>query len=129
MPITKNDPAIDGSDVVLQFHDWGTSCPVQYDVDHEGHNYYVRYRFSWLSITLDLFSDDKELFVQELSTDELDGFWSDEATNVYLALISRAIRDGTLDDLKLPAKQEIRSHPFYRKGPYRGYDPKNGDGP
>ncbi|MEX0753388.1 MAG: hypothetical protein WD073_10765 [Xanthobacteraceae bacterium] len=129
MPQKKDGPDLAGSDVVLPFHAWGTSCPVQYDIDYAGHNYYVRYRSSWLSVTLDIDSSDTELFTQQLSQDDLDGFWSDEATNVYLALIGRAIRDGKLAELHLPMKHEIRNHPFYRKGPYAGYDPKNGDGP
>ena len=107
----------------------GGSCPVQYEVDYENHNYYVRYRSSWLSVTQDIDTADMEIFTQQLSTDALDGFWSAEATNVYLALIGRAIVDDELKTLSLPWKHEIRNHPLYGKGPYDGYDPKNGDGP
>ena len=129
MPRENDDPEIAGSDVVLPFHGLGTSCPVQYDIDYAGHNYYIRYRWGWLTVTLDIDSTDTELFSQQLSQNEFDGFWSDEATNVYLALLSRAIRDGKLAELRLPAKEEIRNHPLYRKGLYGGYDPNGGDGP
>jgi hypothetical protein len=118
-------PDISGSDIVLPFSDWGGSCPVQYEIDYEARRYYVRFRCGWLSVTL--VPDEKDLVGQAISHD-LDGFWSDEATNVYLALITRAIRDGTLAQLNLPTKRAIRQHPFYRKGPYRGYDPHNSDG-
>ncbi len=129
MPQENEGPEIAGSDVVLSFNKWGGSCPVQYDIDYAGHNYYIRYRWGWLTVTLDINSTDTELFSQQLSNNELDGFWSDEATNVYLALLSRAIRDGKLAELRLPTKHEIRNHAFYRKGPYGGYDPIGGDGP
>jgi len=126
---TAPTPNIEGSDVLLAFHDYGTSCPVQYDVDYGGHNYYVRYRSGWLTITRNIDGDDVEVFEQELCADGLDGFWSDEATNVYLALISRAIVEDGIANLKLPEKQVIRNHPFYRKGPFHGYDPQPKDGP
>ena len=122
-------PNIEGSDILLQFHEWGTSCPVQYDIDYRGHNYYIRYRFGWLSITLDIDTANIDVFGQELCDDGYDGFWSDEATNVYLALISRAIIDDKIAELKLPTKAVIRLHPLYREGPFLGYDPQPNDGP
>jgi hypothetical protein len=119
-------PDIQGSDIVLPFPDWGCSCPVQYEIQYGGHEYYIRYRHSWLTIQL----ADEEIFAQQLASErDDDGFWSDEATNVYLALISRAIRDGNVQDLELPWKYEITTNEFYRKGPYRGYDPVPNDGP
>ena len=121
-------PNIEGSDVLLPFSDYGTSCPVQYDIAHKGHNYYVRYRHGWLTITRDIDTDNIEVFEQMLCESD-DGFWSDEATNVYLALISRAIIAEKFADLSLPEKGSIRFHPFYRKGPYRGYDTMPNDGP
>ena len=122
-------PDSEGGDVPLRYSEWGTSCPVQYDIDYRGHNYYIRYRSGWLTITLDIEGDNIELFEQQLCDDGVDGFWSDEATNVYLALISRAIIDDTIGSLKLPEKRIIRLHPLYRKGRYLGYDPQPNDGP
>jgi hypothetical protein len=101
------------------FPDWGGSCPVQYEVDHEGHHYYVRYKHSWITITVD---NAKDVLEQGLAPDaDDDGFWNDEETNVYLHLISDAIRAGTLASLRLPTKKEAKSHPLYVQGPIRGF--------
>gem|GEM_PF-385197 len=103
--------------VILPFHGGG-SCPVQYEIDLDGHHYYVRYRHSWLTIEL----DDKEIVWQQLAPESTDdGEWSDEETNAYLYLISEALRSGKVESLLLPSKTVVCCHPFYRSGPLPRY--------
>ena len=102
---------------ILPF-DGGGSTPVQYDVDYEGHTYYVRYRGGWITIIRDLDSQgETEVFEQQLSSNRFDGSWSAEETTVYLALISETIRLAQFNPLRLPTKEQTKSHPFYLKGP------------
>jgi hypothetical protein len=115
---------MDEWDVILDFGEsGGGALPVQYEVSFGGHDYYVRYRHSWLTIDRDLCTDrEEEVFVQQLAEEDADdGYWSDKETNVYLYLISKAIRQGSLRSLVLPRIAEVRRHPFYRRGPFPRY--------
>ena len=115
---------MDEWDVILDFGEsGGGSCPVQYEATFAGHDYYVRYRHSWLTVTRDPWTDGEEdLLVQQLAEEDADdGFWSDKETNVYLYLISEAIRAGSLQSLVIPRIAEIRRNPFYRRGPFPRY--------
>lgn len=96
----------------------GGSTPVQYFVDYEGHAYYVRYWGGWITITREFGSlSETDVFEQQLSSNRYDGYWSDEETTVYLALISESIRHAQFNQLRLPTKEQTKSHPFYLKGP------------
>src|SRR5687767_2279676 len=90
----------------------GGECPVQYLLDLEGREYYIRYRWGLLSVDV----DDVTCLEAEIGG-PYDGFLSDEETTVYLWEISRAIRAGTLGRLALPRLFETRSHALYVTGP------------
>ena len=110
--------------MILDFGDGGGgSYPVQYEASFGGHEYYVRYRHSWLTITRDPCAErEEEILVQQLAEEDADdGSWSDKETNVYLHLISEAIRNGSLESLVIPRIAEVRKHPFYRRGPFPRY--------
>ena len=105
-----DDPDAD----VLPFHGGG-SFPVQYRLDaYQGHNYYLRYRHGSFSITID---DDHQTEVYPELDVSGDGEWTVEETNVILAIVSQAIRDGTpLGELVFPAGDDMRAHSHYRTG-------------
>ncbi|MFE8598476.1 hypothetical protein [Archangium violaceum] len=96
----------------------GGSFPVQYELEHGGHHYYVRYRHSWLTVDVD---DEEVVSLQLAPQDDDDGEWSDEATHVYLHLLSDAIRGASLESVTLPTKSELASHPLFKKGPIPRY--------
>lgn len=96
----------------------GGSFPVQYDLDHGGHHYYVRYRHSWLTVDVD---EKEEVCLQLAPAGDDDGEWSDEATNVYLHLLSEAIQSDSLKSVTLPTKSEVGAHPLFKKGPIPRY--------
>src|SRR5688572_7638743 len=97
----------------------GGSSPVQYELEHGGHRYYLRYKHSWLTIDVD---DVEDVVSVALAPDVADdGAWSDEETNVYLSLIGDAIRADRLASVELPAKAEVAAHPLYKKGPLPRY--------
>lgn len=77
----------------------GGGYPVQYDVDHAGHHYYVRYRHGDLSVTIDDGDIDSGVDYPDGFPDSLgcalDGDWTDEETASTLAVLSDAIRAGT----------------------------------
>ena len=110
---------MDEWDIILGFGECdGGSYPVQYEAAYGGHRYYIRYRHGWLTID----RDPDTVFVQRLAEEDADdGSWSDKETNVYLYLISKAIRDGSLRSLVIPGISEIRRHPFFRRGPFPRY--------
>ena len=116
---------MDEWDIILDFGECdGGSYPVQYEAAFGGHVYYIRYRHSWLTIDRDPDTDreEEELLLQQLAEEDADdGSWSDKETNVYLYLISKAIRDRSLRNLVIPSVSEIRRHPFYRRGPFPRY--------
>lgn len=90
----------------------------RYELDHGGHHYYVRYRHSWLTVDMD---DEEVVCLQLAPQDDDDGEWSDEATHVYLHLLSEAIRSASLESVMLPTKSELASHPLFKKGPLPRY--------
>lgn len=96
---------------ILDF-DGGGSCPVQYFLDYEGHEYFVCYRHGWLTIQI----DDMEVFAQRIGN-AYDGTWSDEHTTVYLSLISEGIRTNSIVNLELPEIRDAHSHPMFLLGP------------
>ena len=85
--------------------------PVQYHLEYEDHEYYIRYRWGWISID----RDEDEVFERRLGG-EFDGAWSDEQTTVYLGLISDAIRQGSFEKLELPNTAQVSAHPWFRTG-------------
>ena len=96
----------------------GGSCPVQYEVRHNGLHFYLRYRRGWITIDV----DDVEAFKQCLNpNDDSDGNWSDCETNVYLHVISHAIRQSRLKSFALPTKSEVAKHSLYKPGPLPRY--------
>ena len=96
---------------ILDF-DGGGSCPVQYFVDYEEHEYYIRYRHGWLTIE----SGDNEVFSQRIAGAH-DGRWSDKQTTAYLYLISDAIRNNSIQDLVVPTIENTPNHPMFVLGP------------
>lgn len=90
---------------------------VQYELDYQGHNYYLRWRDEDFSIYID-----NEIAFEcalELANEEE---WTDEETNVILAIVSDAILSGVpLSGLALPDSAGIRAHPDYRVGRCPGY--------
>lgn len=110
---------MEGDDELAIFVPGGGACPVQYDASYGGVDYYVRYRHGWL--TVDDETHDLELFCQQLSDDDDDGYWSDGETNVYLRLIAAAIRSGDWRSLVLPDKRAVATHPYHEPGPLPRY--------
>lgn len=93
----------------------GGSFPVQYELDHEGHDYYLRWRYGF-SIDVD------HETVLECDLDLQDNEWTDEQTNVMLAIVSEAIRAGApLSELTFPDAAGFRAHPSHRAGPCPAY--------
>lgn len=95
----------------------GGSYPVQYEVDHGGHHYYLRYRSGNFSIDV----DDVEVAAPELDVVG-DGEWTDSETNMILTIVSDAILAGApLDRLVFPARTAMHRHPAYRLGRFPQY--------
>jgi len=92
---------------------WGTTTGTcQLWLEHDGHNYYVRYRGGWISVE----RDEEEVFAKQIGT-QYACSWSDEETTVYLGLISDAIRHGVIETLDVPEANQAGEHQWYRKGP------------
>ena len=94
----------------------GGSFPVQYDVDHGGHNYYLRWRYGF-SIDVDhetVLDGD----LDTLTTNE----WTLRETTVILAIVSDAIlRGAPLSELTFPSADDFPRHPRYHVGPAPAY--------
>lgn len=96
--------------------------PVQYDVEFDGIEYYVRYRHGWLEVYADPcdFSDD-ELLLSVLIGDGFDCCWNARETNVYLTLLSHSIQSSQFNAADFPAKASVRQHRFYFVGRFPLY--------
>ena len=96
----------------------GGSFLVEYDLDYNEHNYYVRYKYGRLSVERDELTGHAEVVLEQTLADAngYDG-WSDEETTVYLGLISDAIRNDGFAGLNLLTIRGAPNHPYYRKGP------------
>jgi hypothetical protein len=104
---------------LLEFEREG-AWPIQYRAEHNGEEYFIRYRWGCLLIIKG--EDDTTIFEQQLAEAEaLDGSWSDEETTVYLYLISKAIREDAVDQLKIPLHDDVKRHKLFIKGPYPRY--------
>jgi uncharacterized protein (TIGR02996 family) len=94
---------------ILDFRGGG-SYPVQYTGYHDGHSYYLRWRYGF---SIDV---DDEVALEgdlDLSSNE----WTFRETNVILSIVSAAIHAGAaLSELTFPDAGGIRSHPDYRVG-------------
>jgi hypothetical protein len=122
----------------------GGCAPVQYDLDLDDFQYYVRYRHGGLSISetigtiLDFYQGDYNCLERRYTSDG--GEWTDEETNVLLFEISNALRIQRPHErlpadwkdhphelpiqqlsLTLPEGESMRNHPRFRKGPYPRY--------
>jgi len=102
----------------------GGSMPVQYEVDHGGHHYYVRYRHRSLSVSIDEGAIDSGVDYPDGFPDDLgllyDGDWTDEETHVILTILSDAIRAGSpIAELLFPFTNP--SLPIYPGSPLRCY--------
>jgi hypothetical protein len=86
-----------------------------FSVDHGGHRYALRcQRFVDLTI-------DGRTPIENRSL-EVARRWTDEETNVVLALTSSAIRDGTsFGAIVFPVGDAMRAHPDHRLGPLPKY--------
>ena len=102
----------------------GGSFPVQYEVEHGGHRYYVRYRHHSLSLEIDDGAIDSGVDYPDGFPDDLplgsSGEWTDEEAQTILAILSDAIRAATpLPELLFPL--EDPSFPVYPGAPLRCY--------
>jgi len=102
----------------------GGGYPVQYELHHGGHHYYVRYRHRDLSVTIDDGAIDSGVAYPEAYDSDFDfdsdGDWTDEETASTLAVLSDAIRAGTpFPELRFPAMREPL--PQYDGGSRRVY--------
>lgn len=102
----------------------GGSYPEQYEVDHGGHHYYVRYRHHSLSVSIDNGAIDSEVDYPYGFPEDLDlpssGEWTDEEKHVILTILSDAIRAGTpMRELRFPFTEP--SLPIYPDVPMRCY--------
>jgi len=102
-----------------------TTCPVQYHLTLGGWEFYILYRSGWLIVygaqKAVLALTDDELLLERVIGDSLDGNWNARETNVYLTILSGAIRDGTLRTVGLPHKANVAQHPAYALGPLPMY--------
>ena len=89
----------------------GGSFPVQYDVDHAGHSYYLRWRYGFSIDVDDVTVLDGDL--DTLTTNE----WTFRETTVILAIVSDAIlRGAPLSELAFPSAADFPRHPRYHVG-------------
>lgn len=96
----------------------GGDCPVQYEVNYQGDEYYIRYRHSWLTID----KNDVDVFEQQLAHESADdGFWSAADTQTYLHLISKAIIEDKLEELVLPSTYQIHKNVQNSSDPYHDF--------
>ncbi len=102
----------------------GGGYAVEYEVDYEGHHYYVHYRYMDLSVSIDDGAidsgiDDPDGFPRELNTVGT-GDWTDEERHEILTLLSDAIRAGTpLRELQFRCAGDRL--PQYPGAPMRAY--------
>lgn len=102
----------DDPDAALVPFEGGGSCPVQYLVDWEGHDYYLRYRHGRFTIEVD---DDHDVVDIRLPIENR-GMWTYEETNVILHRVSAVLRGGrSWDTLDL---SDLEDDPAYRIGPH-----------
>lgn len=95
---------------ILPFHGGG-SYPVQYEVNHAGRHYYLRWRYGF---SLDV--DDVTVLECDLDTMTTNE-WTFRELTVLLAIVSDAIRLGTpLSELVFPTAEELLRHPRYILG-------------
>lgn len=88
----------------------GGSYPVQYDLDHDGHRYYLRWRYGF-SIDVD------DVTVLECDLDLGCNEWTFREANAILAIVSAAVTSGaSLAELTFPDEAGFRTHPSYRVG-------------
>ncbi len=108
-------------DIMLPF-EGGGSTPVQYRVDYDFSEFYVRYRGGILEVYANAidFSDEELQFDARLG-DTYDGYWNARETNVYLTLLSDAIESGVFNNDEFPKKEAIRKHAHYELGPLPHY--------
>lgn len=106
-PRLPDDPCAD----VFRFTG-GSSHPTQYWLTHEGHRYYLRWRYDF-SIEV----DDVDV-LESYSLDTLQpNDWTFRETNVVLAIVSDAIRTGApLSELVFPDQAGFRAHPRFHPG-------------
>jgi len=89
----------------------GGSYPVQYELDHEGHNYYLRWRYGF---SIDV--DHETVLEGDLET-LTSNQWTLRETTVILAIVSDAIlRGAPLSELTFPSRDDLPRHPSYRVG-------------
>lgn len=102
--------------------DGGGCTPVQYFVEFDSTEFYVRYRFGNLEVYANAihFSDEELRFDARLG-DTYDGYWNARETNVYLTLLSEAIQSGVFNNEDFPKKTAIRKHAHYELGPLPHY--------
>ena len=100
----------------------GGSCPVQYFVDYNSNEYYVRYRYGCLEITRTPAGTGNEIHVFDSGIgDKFDGYWNARETNVYLSLINDSIVSGQFNAALFPDKRLVRDHELYELGPLPKY--------
>jgi len=88
----------------------GGVYPVQYELRYREHDYYLRWRYGF---SIDV--DDATVWEGDLGV--RDNEWTFCETNVFLAIVSDAILEGTsLAALVFPREQDIRDHPCYSAG-------------
>lgn len=89
----------------------GGSYPVQYDLDHGGHSYYLRWRYGF-SIDVDNVTV-LEGDLDTLTTNE----WTFRETTAILAIVSAAIVSGQpLATLVFPDQAGFQAHPHFQLG-------------
>jgi uncharacterized protein (TIGR02996 family) len=89
----------------------GGSHPVQYEVDHGGHHYYLRYRHGELSGVLDEQWDRDDFFGVELLGFADDGDWTGDETGAILGIIGEAIQLGrSFDTIRWPNGETAAAH-------------------
>lgn len=105
-PRLPDDPCAD----IFRFTGGG-SFPTQYELSHDGHEYYLRWRYGF---SIDM--DDVTIWEGDLETTTTNE-WTFCETNVILAIVSRALRTRQLlSELVFPDAADFRSHPAHFPG-------------
>jgi hypothetical protein len=114
MPVTSGK-------AMLPFEGGGCT-PVQYFVQFDSTEYYVRYRGGVLEVYANAINfSDEELRLDARLGDTYDGYWNARETNVYLMLLSDSIQSGVFEKDHFPRKVAVRKHEHYRLGPLPHY--------
>lgn len=79
--------------------------PVHYELDYAEHHYDIFYEHGHVKVN----QGGEQVFLQQISQQD-DGSWDDQETSIYLHWIKEAIRNGTIEALKLPRKDEAVIH-------------------